>query len=463
MVKGSRLLKPLLEKVILADKQYHFFDRDDHILVALSGGPDSVFLLLALLQLQKKYKYSLSAAHVNHGLRGNAALSDEIFCAEFCKTHGVPLYTTRVQLQQIARRRKMSVEEAGRYVRYRFFEELSTQHAITKVATAHTIDDNLESVIMSVFAGTGLSGLQGIAPVYGKIIRPVITIAKAQLLAYLQGAGVAYRVDESNNSMEYRRNFVRHKLVPLIEAGINPGASEAVFTLSTISRNVNGFIASQVNQLYPIVVKMDKKRCEITVEELGRLHPFLQSEIVKRCFGELGMVRVQSEAIEKVLVLQHAETGKQVVLSANRTAVRERQLIVIGQVKNAAGSAGVNGTITASGRLQYKSIVKNKVKIGGDPSVEYIDADALTGALVIRRWRQGDVFYPIGLSGKKKVSDFLNSLKLSPDERASVDVVTDDNNIIWVAGRRLDERYKLTGETKHILQLTYIVDGKSNN
>ncbi|MBI5726529.1 MAG: tRNA lysidine(34) synthetase TilS [Ignavibacteriales bacterium] len=468
MAQRPRLLKPFIEKAIVLNKQYRLFKEGDSILLALSGGPDSVFLLHLLTHLAKQFNLALGAVHINHGLRGAAAKADEQFCVELCARLSIPLYVKRVQLLKIAQSNNLSIEEAGRKVRYTFLKWVKQKYRYTAIATAHNLDDNMESVLMAVCSGTGINGLQGIAPKTDGVIRPVLTITKADILAYLQSESLDYCTDESNTDIHFRRNFVRHRITPLILEGLNPNAAEAVMRLSDTVRGMKGFIEEQVQLAVVFSSTGSKERCTVNIEKIQVVNPFIQSEVIKKIVLEYLGTALSSVEIQNILRLCGKQKGRELLLSGNIRAVRESHEIVLARQNDSESdkmnySDSLNGTKNKTSRLLIERIYKKDVILGSNKVIEYIDADKLAGEPVLRKWQDGDVFFPIGMTGRKKISDFLTDIKMSTVERESTEVVTDGDAIVWVAGQRLDRRYKLTEATKKIYKLIYRADGKNTN
>ena len=199
------------------------------MLVALSGGPDSVFALSFLVSHSRKLDITVSAFHLNHSLRGKDSDADESFCAQLCRDLSVPLFSFRSDIKTIARNRKCSIEEAARHERYRIIEQLADEHNFTKIVTAHNSNDNAETILLNLFTGCGLHGISGIPVVRGKIIRPFLPISKEEILCFLNEKRIKYRIDKSNLSNDYKRNYLRNKIIPLLKKEFNPKLEEALF------------------------------------------------------------------------------------------------------------------------------------------------------------------------------------------------------------------------------------------
>lgn len=237
----------MLNKIKKTIEKYNLINEDDKILVGVSGGPDSMTLLIILHSLG----YNLCVAHINHGLRENAAL-DEEYVVNYCKDNNIPCFVKHIQLKEALN--GMTIEEAGRKARYDFFEEICIKEACTKIATAHNSNDNAETVIMNMIRGSGLTGLKGIEPRRGKIIRPLIEISRKDIEVFCEEKNINPRHDESNDETEYTRNKVRLELIPYIEKNINSNAINNINRMSRIILEEERFISSMVEDAYKKVI-----------------------------------------------------------------------------------------------------------------------------------------------------------------------------------------------------------------
>ncbi len=227
-------MKKTEQKVLRFIDEKNLIEKDDRILVALSGGPDSVFLLHFLNKYSKKFKISFAAIHINNRLRGKAASADENFCKELTKKLGVRFYSIKRNVKAFAKKLKVSTEEAGRLIRYEEFESLSAKESFTKIATAHIADDNAETVLLNLIKGTGLNGISGIPYSRGKIIRPLLVLTKEEIVQYLKFYKINYRTDLTNLQSDYERNFLRNEVVPLIKKRLNPSLENTLLKSSEV-------------------------------------------------------------------------------------------------------------------------------------------------------------------------------------------------------------------------------------
>ena len=225
-------MKRTEQKILRFIEQYNLIKKGDKILVALSGGPDSVLVLHFLNKFRKKYKIELLALHFNHGLRGKESDQDANFAKEFCDTLNIQFSLKKLDVKNFAKRNNFSIEEAARLLRYKNLEIIAEKQNCTKIVTAHNLSDNTETILMNLFTGTGVSGLKGIPIHRDNIIRPLICLGKQEILDYLTKEKINYRVDSSNLSDDFRRNYIRNRIVPLVKTKLNPQIDEALFRSS---------------------------------------------------------------------------------------------------------------------------------------------------------------------------------------------------------------------------------------
>jgi tRNA(Ile)-lysidine synthase len=446
------------QKIIRFINENKLIESGDKILVALSGGPDSVFLLHFLNKYKKKYKIELSAAHINHLLRGKDSERDEIFCKTICDELNIPFYSTTKNVKAVALKNKQSVEIAGRKIRYDFFNKLVKQNNFSKIATAHNTDDNTETVFLNLIKGTGLKGIAGIPVKRGNIIRPVLCLCKFEILEYLEANQFEYRIDESNLSNEYERNFLRNEIIPLIKKNLNPALDSVVLNTSI--------------NLQKLVPELDKKSLyfekefkfkknsslAIPVSLINLNSSGLSSLTIKNKIENNFDVKIKSSDIRKIFALASKQTGKSEQLSNNLILLRERDKILVKKNAGNQNNKSVNVKIGKSVKignkvLSIKIVPLEKVKMNKSKNIEYIDGEKIVGDFILRNWQEGDKFKPIGMNGTKKISDYLNDIKVSSFEKKCQLILENQKNIVWVIGKRIDDRFKISNHTKKVLEL----------
>lgn len=448
------------EQIILKFiEDYNIISKGDNILVALSGGPDSVFMLTLLNKFKKKLGISIGAFHLNHNLRGKDAGADADFCSELCSNLQVPFFSASENVKQLAREKRLSVEEAGRITRYKKLAETAVKQNYNKIATAHNSNDNTETVLLNLIKGTGIKGISGIPVLRGNIIRPVLVLTKEEILNYLTRHKIEYRTDLSNLSDEYERNFIRNKIIPQIKEKLNPSLEKSILYSSAVFRNYFEKIEEEINREIKPFLTGEGELVRIPVEYLLKKKEPELSELIKKLLERNFYIQVKFKDVSGIILLINKETGTKLNLSGNLIALREREDIILypGEAENQAFSPvkvkpGQNiniGNYTFSVEL----CLKVPEKFPNNRQVEYISADDLEEEFILRSWLDGDRFRPLGLKGSKKVSDFLNDQKIDSFNKKKQLVLTNRGRIVWIPGFRIDDRFKIKNSTKKVYKL----------
>jgi tRNA(Ile)-lysidine synthase len=436
--------------------------KGDKIIVSLSGGPDSVFLLYFLKKYQKKFSVSLYAFHLNHLLRGKDASLDEDFCKQLCSSFNIPLFSVRKNVKQFARKKKISVEEAGRILRYSELGKLSKKIGFNKIATAHNCDDNAETVLLNLIKGTGLKGISGIPVKRDNIIRPVMVLPKHEILKYLELKKIRFRIDSSNLEVDFERNFIRHALLPLIRSKLNPSVDNAIFNSSQNFKSLYSYLLASTNELFRDIVINDSA-LNIPLDKLLQLNDdlltFSLKELVERNF----FANLMFKDIGSLKSLISKQTGRRINLSSGLTAYKERDLLIIKKNKDSVVREKKDISISIGEEKTFdnftvsiKPVDVAAISPGKAKTREFISADNIVGSkFSIRNWQDGDKFFPLGMNGTKKISDFLNELKIESHKKKNQLLLLNGKKIVWVIGYRLDDRFKITKTTKNYLELCF--------
>ncbi len=451
-------MKKTEQKVLRFIDEKNLIEKDDRILVALSGGPDSVFLLHFLNKYSKKFKISFAAIHINHGLRGKAASADENFCKELTKKLGVRFYSIKRNVKAFAKKLKVSTEEAGRLIRYEEFESLSAKESFTKIATAHIADDNAETVLLNLIKGTGLNGISGIPYSRGKIIRPLLVLTKEEIVQYLKFYKINYRTDLTNLQSDYERNFLRNEVVPLIKKRLNPSLENTLLKSSEVFKEINNFVKKRLkDEIDNLVIKKDDT-LSISLSNLNKIESELRGEAIRLVFEKEYKIQLSFDEVKKIFSLIERQPGRSINLQGKLKVVRERNEIVVVNKKedvklkhvviSSGDSVKVNNKL-----ISIKEITTKKKQFNADKNIEFINGDRTKSKFILRAWQPGDRFIPLGMKGSKKVSDFLSEQKISTYNKKDQMILTNDNRIVWVIGLRLDNRFRITPQTKKIYEL----------
>lgn len=406
---------------------------EDKILVALSGGADSVALLHILLSLG----YNCEAAHCNFHLRGEESERDERFVRNLCATLGVPLHTIGFDTARHATENHISIEMAARELRYQWFAEQKEKCRATVVAVAHHKDDSIETMLLNLIRGTGINGLRGIRPRNGDIIRPLLCVSRQEITDYLNRIGQEYMTDSTNLQDEYTRNKIRLHLLPLMRE-INPSVAQSLITTSNY--------LNEAAQLYNKGIAEGRNR--VLTEEginIGRLLD--EPAPGALLFEILHPLGFNSSQIEDIVVSLHSQPGKQFVGNTGWRVVKDRESLLIKE------------NITAEATKPPFTLIREEQKytpdfvIPREKESACFDADKLNGVLTVRKWQHGDVFVPFGMQGKKRISDYLTDRKFSLLRKEQQWVLCCNDQIVWLIGERTDNRFRIDHTTRRVIVL----------
>lgn len=409
------------------------FTLKDKILVALSGGADSV----ALLRLLQALGYTCEAAHCNFHLRGEESDRDEKFVRRLCEQLNVPLHVVSFETTQYAAKKHISIEMAARELRYQWFAELKNECRASVIAVAHHQDDSVETLLLNLIRGTGINGLLGIRPKNGDIVRPLLCVSRKEIIGYLSEIGQEYVTDSTNLQDEYTRNKIRLNLLPLMEE-INPSVKDSIMTTSNY--------LSEVANLYNIGIADGRQR--VSVPEGIDIERLMKEPMPKALLFEilhpLGFNSAQAEDIFKSL---KGQPGKQ-FRSKGWRIIKDRELLLIINEEEKNNTAPTFELVTEELEYTPDFIIPRKKDIA------CFDADKLKGNLAIRRWQQGDVFVPFGMRGKKRVSDYLTDRKKSLAEKEQQWVLCCGDDIVWLIDERTDNRFRIDETTRRVVVIS---------
>lgn len=412
------------------------------ILLAISGGLDSV----VLAHLFKKSSLYIEFAHVNFQLRGDESNRDEAFVRTLATSLNVPLHVKHVDTEGFATEHKLSIQEAARKIRYDWFHLLLTEQKLDLIATAHHADDNVETMLMNLFRGTGLAGMRGILPKQGKIIRPLLFSSRAQIEQFAQENNISHVEDSSNASDKYTRNFLRIHLIPQLTS-VWPEAAE------NLRDNLTRFRESE--QLYK--ESLDRRLKKLVIDKGDDIHIPVEglrfAGPVKTLLFEIFHPKgFSSRQMDEIFRLMNADTGSYIDSSSHRI-IKNRNwfictplhkdrpnLIIIDKKDSEVNTTA--GLLTL--RKQNVSIIENT---SPDRSSATLDSGKIEFPLILRPWKPGDYFYPLGMSKKKKVARFLIDQKIPKHEKEQVLVLESAGRICWVLGLRIDDRFKVIPST----------------
>ena len=453
-------MKKTEQKVLKFVDENSLITKGDKIIVSFSGGSDSVFLLYFLKKFQNRFNISLAAFHLNHMLRGKDADLDESFCENMCGEFNIPFYSVRKNVKQFSMKCKISVEEAGREIRYAELRKLIKRTGFNKIATGHHINDNAETVLLNLFKGTGLKGISGIPAVRENIIRPILIASKEEIINYLKLENLKFRIDSSNEILDYERNFIRHKLLPLIKQNLNPSVESALFISSRSFRKIYSYLlkktSNDLKELTP-----DKNGLRIPLDKLKNFDDELLTFALKEVVAGNFSVNLTFNNINSLKNLIAKETGMKLKVSNDLIVYKERTDLVFFRNVDFPAQINVSEELVIGGEktfgdltISVKPVEIEKISPGKNKTQEFISADNLfENKFTIRSWQEGDRFFPFGMKGSKKISDFLNEIKTESHSKKDQLLLLYGNKIVWVIGHRIDDRFKIKKDTKKVLEL----------
>ncbi|MBC7936435.1 MAG: tRNA lysidine(34) synthetase TilS [Rhizobacter sp.] len=444
----------------------HLFNKKDHLLIAVSGGADSV----VLCELCSQSGYTFSIAHCNFQLRNEESNEDENFVKAIAEKYQAPFFVQKFDTQKYAADHKLSIQVTARELRYGWFEEilnLTVNDVLNSplggrggyVLTAHHADDNLETITMNFFKGSGINGLKGILPKNNNIVRPLLFATKASILSFATENNLPYREDSSNSSDKYTRNYFRNQLLPAVEK-VFPQVKENLLHNAERFKEINTIYQSAIEKITSKLVftKGAERHIPVLKLQFTEAMPTVLYEIIK----DYGFTSHQTGEVIKLL---SSESGKYVQSSTHRI-LRNRKWLIVAALNDTSVTHYLIEQNEKEVNFEAGKII---VQQTGIPAV--INTNALTAQLdskniqfplLLRKWKTGDYFYPLGMTKKKKISRFLIDLKLSLLQKQEVWVVESNKKIIWVVGYRIDDRFKISGQVQDILTLCLVPAGQTS-
>ena len=454
----------MIKKVQNTIERYHLLQKGDTVVVALSGGADSCALLWCLVRLSDQYALKLLTANFNHGLRQEQSDEDEVFCRGLAQKFGVDFLTRKMSDPSVPR--GVSPEDYFRRERYRFIDSVAADRGANKIALGHHLQDQAETVLLNILRGSGLDGLKGFLPIRdGKYIRPLIEVTRPDITATLQEAGIDFRKDSSNSSLVYLRNRLRGELIPLLQKKYNPGIEQNLARMAQIVRRDDEWISGHVNSILTSPkIQYRENQVTFSAEYFKSLHEALRFRLVKALLENLspegsGFSFSHIQAV--VDLATNSPTGKSITLPHRLRVHKEYDFVVILDRKAQERSAHYEYSLTVPGtvdlkerniQLSTKRGVPEDINFNGVDRV-FFDEDKIKKPMLIRNRRNGDWFEPLGTKGSQKIKKLFIDRKVPKGERESIALIADEISIIWIENMHINERVKVTHETKNVLIL----------
>jgi tRNA(Ile)-lysidine synthase len=437
----------LFEKFNSFVKDHNWFDADSRILLAVSGGIDSS----VMMHLFQRSSIVCAIAHCNFQLRGDESNDDEIFIRERAASLNLQIFITRFETSAYAAENHLSIQMAARELRYNWFEKLAEAHQFDYIAVAHNHDDALETFFINLGRGTGINGLTGMPLVSGNVIRPLLFASRAEIEQYANEQDISFREDSSNASDKYLRNYTRHKIIPVLQEAFphfKKSLSQSLQKLND-ARLIYQFA---IDTLVKNMVRQEKDFIYIDISLL------LQSPAPKTVLFEiLRQYSFSSASVEEIFQLTEAIPGK-LFYSSTHKLVKDRQCFIISKLEHEhtakyyieEGTTAINHPVHLSFEVFDKEV---GFEIEKNSLVAQLDYDKLSFPLILRKWQAGDYFIPLGMKEMKKLSNFFIDSKLSIIDKDNTWLLISGDQIVWIVGKRIDDRFKVTENTGKIVKV----------
>jgi len=424
-------------------EQNKLFKPAGKVLAAVSGGMDSVLMA----HLLKAAGYIFSIAHCNFQLRGDDAIADQEFCKNLAQQLGVPFYTINFNTADYAANHKVSIQMAARDLRYQWFQQLKQQHGYDAIALAHHQNDTIETILLNLTRGTGIAGLHGILPKNGDLVRPLLFLNREDIQQLIQQNGLQYVEDSSNSSVKYARNKIRHEVIPKLKE-LNPGLEKTFENNLQHFREMETLLELKLSELKKDLLIQQEDEIHLPLEAVKKLEP-------KRLllFNLLQPYGFNETTIDDLISSLDKHSGR-VFESLGYRLILDRENIILAKKTVHPAEITINPNNHVVNYNNYKITLlhdDSPLIVKDNPLAVSIDADLLVYPLTIRAWQQSDYFYPLGMKTKKKLSDYFIDQKIPVHQKTQIPLLINGNgDIIWLAGYRSSEHYKVSKNTKKV-------------
>ncbi|HEX7493354.1 MAG TPA: tRNA lysidine(34) synthetase TilS, partial [Bacteroidales bacterium] len=414
----------------------------DKILLAVSGGIDS----MVMTYLFQCLDYKIGIAHCNFSLRGRDSDKDLEMVSFYASEHNVPFYSTRFETIAFAKKNKLSVEMAARDLRYKWFEEIRTKHGYDSIAVAHNLNDNVETLLINLTRGTGLTGMAGMRPVSNRIIRPMLFATRQKIMSFQIRHKIAFREDKSNADTKYTRNKIRHLIIPVLKE-INPSIEITLNETAERFTGINEIVSNYISGLREII---SEEKEQFVTFNISQLKTYMYNKaMLFELFKPFNITNAQLNDLRKVI---EGNTGGQIITGTHRIIKNRKEIVVsdeeianetIYTIKNIPAFCIFPGISSA----RYVTISQS-FEIPSDQHMACLDSEKVAFPMVIRKWKAGDYFYPLGMRQKKKLSNYFIDKKYSRFDKENIYILESGGKIVWIIGDRIDDRFKITSSTK---------------
>lgn len=461
------MINNLRERFLNYINENNLIKKGEGVVVGLSGGPDSVCLLHLLYSVKDDLELKIAAAHINHMFRGEEADGDELYAKLLCEELGIEFCSLKMNVGEYGKEKGLSSETAGREIRYNFFNEVMKKFNFSKIATAHNANDQAETVLMRMMRGTGLEGLGGI-PVKreDKYIRPILFMKREEVEEYCNVYSLNPRIDKTNLEKVYSRNKVRLDILPYMKENFNQDVVEVINRMALLLQEDNKYILKQVDEHYK---KYCTKNCnKVIIDKEGfNCDGAIINRVLRKAIKEVSGNKydVELKHIQDVKALSNMNTGKKINLPNNICAENvygKIKIYIDKEVKSEVKRIEfdrkeiLESKISFGGYIFSFEVIDNnkKVKLNVNENIKYFNYDAINGKIIIRNRKDGDKICPLGMKGNKKLKDIFIDMKIPKEERALIPILQFDDEIAWIVGLKLSDRFKISDKTNKILKIS---------
>lgn len=457
----------IFEKMLSTIKKYNLIEKGDKIVLGLSGGPDSVCLLHLLNRLKDVLDIEVYAAHLNHQIRGIEAQKDALYVSELCDSLGVVSFVKSIDVPKYCKENKLSLEEGARKLRYEMFFEIKESLNADKIAIAHNMNDQAETVLMRMMRGTGLQGLKGIEHMRDNvIIRPILDIERADIEAYCEEYKLNPRIDATNLESIYTRNKIRLELIPYMRENFNSNVTESIVRMSNSLKSDNDFIEEEAIKAFNKVAIKNKEELEIKLSNYRNLHKSLKSRIIrhsiKYVLGDTNFI--DQKHIEDIIELENEnKIDKKIILPRGLFVYRQKDKLLFTTKEIVFEEIEFSHDLPMDGFVKIKEaniVIETEIlpiskykALKGDKSLKWFDFNKIKGGIVVRSRKPGDKIKLSG--GTKKLKQLFIDSKIPKEDRDKIPVLQDDNGILCVGNLRNSEEYKVDETTKEVLKICF--------
>ncbi|MDO5539385.1 MAG: tRNA lysidine(34) synthetase TilS [Eubacteriales bacterium] len=453
-----------MQKVFDYIRQHHMIEAKEKVIVGVSGGADSLCLLFVLKRFAQEIPFDMTAVHVEHGIRGKESMDDAAYVEKICRAQNIEYKCISCRVPDIAQKEKLTLEEAARKARYEAFEQIREKLGAGKIAVAHNKNDQAETMLFQIMRGSGLKGAAGISPVRDHIIRPLLECTREEIEDYLKSRKIAWRTDSTNYELDYTRNCLRHKILPELAENVNAKSVEHLAALGEELRQVQAYISGQVEKITDETAVCRAGSAEIEIEKLqkqtGIIQEYVIREILKR--AGCGLKDIGRGHIRNIRELAEGQSGRSISLPGRWSAKREFDILWIGREfdgerQNLQIYPVIPGAVTAANETYVFDIFPySGQNIPQKIYTKWFDYDKIGSDLILRTRQPGDFLVVNSQGGRKKLKSYFIEEKISQKEREQIVLLAKENEVIWVTGYRISEAYKVTPETKMILEVRRI-------